>query len=105
MNRLPYSTDLSDDQWRQIEPIIPPAEPGGRPRVVDMREVVNAILYRERTGCAWRLLPHDFPPWGTVAYYYRRWRTDGAWQPILDSLSPPNMRRAHHDGRDSHARE
>lgn len=86
MERKPYSTDLTDEQWRLVEPLIPPAEPGGRPRTVDMREVVNAILYVNRTGCAWRLLPYEFPPWGTVHYYYRRFRLDGTWQKIHDKL-------------------
>lgn len=69
-----------------IEPMIPPAEPGGRDREVDMREVFNGILYLSRTGCSWRQLPHDFPPWGTVHYYYRRFRLDGSWQRIHDKL-------------------
>ena len=69
MARTRYPTDLSDRQWKRIEPMIPPAKRGGRPRVVDMREVVNAILYVARGGCAWRLLPHDFPSWRTVYGY------------------------------------
>ena len=71
MIRKPYSTDLTDAQWARIAPLIPPAKPGGRRRSVNVREVVNAILYFVRTGCQWRNLPHDFPPWGTVHYYYR----------------------------------
>jgi putative transposase len=86
MNRKPYSTDLTDAQWERIEPLIPPAKPGGRPRSVDMREIVNATLYFTRTGCQWRNLPHEFPPWGTVHYYYRRFRLDGSWQRIHDAL-------------------
>lgn len=62
MARKPYATDLTDEQWGLIAPMIPEAEPGGRPRRVDMREVVNAILYVVRTGCAWRHVPHDLPP-------------------------------------------
>ncbi len=81
-----YSTDLTDAQWALIEGLIPAAQPGGRPRSVDLREVVNAILYRVRTGCSWRRLPHDFPPWGTVHYYYRRWRLDGTWDRLHDAL-------------------
>ena len=65
-DRIAYSTDLSDAQWRRLEPHVPKAKPGGRPRSADMRDVVNAILDVDRTGCSWRLLPHDFPPWGTV---------------------------------------
>lgn len=86
MNRKPYPTDLTDAQWERIEPLIPLAKPGGRPRSVDMREMVNAILYFTRTGCQWRNLPHEFPPWGTVHYYYRRFRLDGSWQRIHDAL-------------------
>jgi len=60
--------------------------PGGRRRTVNVREVVNAILYFVRTGCQWRNIPHDFPPWGTVHYYYRRWRLDGTWHKVHDAL-------------------
>ena len=64
--RRAYSTDLTDSQWAVIAPMIPDATPGGRPRRADKREIVEAILYFLRAGCAWRLLPHDFPPWQTV---------------------------------------
>ena len=80
--RTRYPTDLTDEQWHIIEPMIPPEKHGGRHRTVDMREVINAILYILRTGCQWRNLPHDFPPWGTVHYLYRLWRIDGTWQKI-----------------------
>ena len=86
MARKAYPSDLTDAQWRLIERRIPPAEPGGRHRSVDMREVVNGIMYLARTGCSWRQLPHDFPPWGTIHYYYRRFRLDGSWQKIHDAL-------------------
>lgn len=86
MARKPYPSDLTDEQWRTIEPLIPCAEPGGRHRSVNMREVVNGIVYLLRTGCSWRQLPHDFPPWGTVHYYYRRFRLDGTWEHIHDRL-------------------
>ena len=86
MARMPYPTDLSQEQWDLIEPWIPRAKPGGRPRQVDMREVINAILYVLRGGCAWRLLPHDFPPWGTVYYYFWRFRREGVWPAIHDVL-------------------
>jgi putative transposase len=85
MNRKPYSTDLTNAQWARIAPLIPPAIPGGRRRTVNVRDVVNAILYFVRTGCQWRNIPHEFPPWGTVHYYYRRWRLDGTWQKIHDA--------------------
>lgn len=86
MARIAYPSDLTDAQWRLIAKRIPPAKPGGRCRSVDMREVVNGILYLVRTGCSWRQLPHDFPPWGTVHWYYRRFRRDGTWQRIHDAL-------------------
>lgn len=93
---MSYPSDLTDRQWSIIEPLIPPAEPGGRARSVQMREVVNGILYLLRTGCSWRQLPHDLPPWGTVHYYYRRFRLDGSWQLIHDKLREKVRRK---DGR------
>lgn len=86
MERNPYPSDLTDRQWSIIEPLIPPAQPGGRHRSVDMRRVIDGILYLSRSGCSWRMLPHEFPPWGTVHYYYRRFRLDGTWQKIHDKL-------------------
>ncbi len=86
MERTPYPSDVTDEQWQLVEPLIPPAKPGGRPRTVAMREVVNGVLYLNRTGCQWRALPHDLPPWGTVHYYYRWFRLDGSWQIIHDKL-------------------
>jgi len=86
MERMPYPSDVTNDQWRLIASSIPPPKPGGRPRSNDMREVVNAILYLSRTGCSWRQLPHDFPPWGTVHFYYRCFRLDGTWRLIHDRL-------------------
>jgi putative transposase len=82
----PYPSDLSDAQWAVIEPLIPPAWPGGRPREVDMRRVVNALFYRTREGCTWRALPHDFPPWKTAYNYFQWFNADGTWQKILDAL-------------------
>ncbi len=86
MERIPYPSDLTDEQWRLIEPSIPSPKPGGRPRSVDLREVVNAVLYLSRTGCSWRQLPHDFPPWGTTHFYYRCFRLDGTWEKIHEQL-------------------
>jgi len=86
MTRTPYPTDLTDDQWQLLAPLIPPEKPGGRPRSVDMREVVNGALYLSRTGCQWRNLPHEFPRPGTVAYYYYRFRRDGTWAKAHDAL-------------------
>jgi putative transposase len=84
--RKSYSSDLTDDQWKLIEPFLPTGKPGGRPRKTDIREVVNAIFYLLRTGCAWRLLPHDFPPPGTVYDYFRAWTKDGTLYRIHDTL-------------------
>ena len=67
--RVPYKTDLTDAQWEIIRPLIPPPKPGGRPRAVDMREVLNTLLYQARTGCQWELLPHDLLPKSTVYDY------------------------------------
>lgn len=86
MERKPYPSDLSDSQWQIIEPLIPPPKIGGRPRSVSIREVVNAIFYILRAGCAWRMLPHEFPPWQTVYYYFAQWRKTGAWQSMNDTL-------------------
>lgn len=94
MARTPYPSDLTDAQWSLIEPLIPLAEPGGRHRSVNMREVINGILYLNRTGGSWRMLPHEFPPWGTVHYYYRRFRLDGTWQRIHDKLREKVRRKA-----------
>jgi putative transposase len=82
MDRIPYPTDLTDEQWQLIEPLLPKVKPGGRPRSTNMRDVVNGILYLVRTGCSWRMLPHDFPPWPTVHDYYWRFRRDGTWEKI-----------------------
>ena len=86
MRRAAYSTDLTDAQWARLAPLIPAAKPGGRPRRVDGREVCNALFYLTRTGCHWRLLPHDLPKWQTVYWYFRQWRADGTWETINDAL-------------------
>ena len=86
MNRKPYPSDLTDKQWTILEPLIPPAKPGGRPRTVNMREVLNAIFYVLKTGCQWDHLPHDFPPTGTVYYYFNTWRKRGTWAKLNDVL-------------------
>jgi transposase len=83
---LSYRSDLSDEQWELLSSLIPPAKPGGRPRSVNMRSVVNAIFYILVTGCAWELLPHDFPKYKTVYHYFRQWRIDGDWERIHDKL-------------------
>jgi putative transposase len=77
-----YPTDLNDEQWRFIGLLIPPSRPVGADRSTSTRAVVNAILYRERSGCSWRMLPHDFPHWRTVYGYYCQWKAEGVWQRI-----------------------
>src|SRR3954449_7366641 len=84
--RKPYTTDLTDIQWEILRPLIPEAKPGGRPREVDLREVMNTLLYQDRTGCQWEMLPHDLLPKSTVFDYFKRWRDDGTWQVIVDAL-------------------
>ena len=84
MKTKSYPSDLTHVEWVLFEPLIPPAKPGGRPRTVCMLEVVNAIFYV--LGCAWRLLPHDFPPWQTVYGYFRSWRKTGVWEQMNDAL-------------------
>jgi putative transposase len=86
MNKNGYPSDMTDAQWERLAPLIPPAKSGGRPRSVDVRAIINAIFYRTKTGCQWRQMPRDFPPWGTVAGYYRIWRRAGTWQIIHDTL-------------------
>jgi len=77
---------LTDAQWRLLAPLLPAAAPTGRPRTHDLRTIINAMLYLGRNGCTWRALPHDLPPWPTVHYYFRKWRHDGTWERVLDTL-------------------
>jgi putative transposase len=86
MCRQAYPSDVSDAEWNLLAPLIPKALPGGHPRTTDMREVLNAILYLDRTGAQWRALPHDFPPWSTVWSYFRTWRNDGTWKQMHTAL-------------------
>jgi putative transposase len=86
MDRKPYPSDLTDEQWKLIAEFLPPPLPGGRPRKTDLREVVNAILYLVRSGCQWRMIPHEFPPWKTVYNYYRAWIANAVWDEILACL-------------------
>jgi putative transposase len=81
-----YPTDLNDKKWGIICLLLPAALTGGRPRTTSLRKVINAILYVARSGCAWRLLPHEFPAWQTVYGYYRHWTKNGTWQRIHDTL-------------------
>ena len=81
-----YPTDLTDEQWQVVQPLIPSAKPGGRPRTVAMREVLNTLFYLNRTGCQWDMLPHDLLSKSTVYDYFSQWRDDGTWQKLLDAL-------------------
>ena len=84
--RKPYPTDLSDAEWACIESHLPTPKAPGRPRVHSLREILDAIFYIVRSGCAWRLLPHEFPPWKTIHHYFRIWRIDGTWERLHVAL-------------------
>jgi putative transposase len=84
--RKPYKTDLTDEQWSVLEPLVPPAKHGGRHREVNIREVLNTIFYQNKTGCQWDMLPHDLLPKSTVYDYFKAWRDDGTLQKMLDAL-------------------
>jgi len=92
--RKRYPSDLTDEQWALLEPLIPPAKRGGRPRKVDMREVLNTLFYQARTGCQWDYLPHDLVPKSTARDYFDAWQQDGTWQRLADAL----RRRARAEG-------
>ena len=94
-----YPTDLTDCQWDCIKELIPPAKTGGHPRTLEMRAVVNAIMYLVVTGCQWRMLPREYPAWQSVYTYFRRWRDDGTWQRLHDTLRAQVRERA---GRHKH---
>ena len=85
MNKV-YATDLTDQQWALIEPLLPPAKHGGHPRVVKLRLVLNTILYLNKTGCQWALLPTDLAKRSTAFDYFSAWKKDGTWQKIMDTL-------------------
>src|SRR4051794_38683531 len=85
MRTQPYDTDLTDQQFVLLEPLLPKRKRTGRPPA-NLRDVLDGIFYLARSGCQWRLLPHDFPPWSTVHTWYRRWRLDGTWEQIHEAL-------------------
>src|SRR3954462_4203863 len=84
--RKPYKTDLTDAQWELVRGLLPPAKRGGRPRTVDLREVVNTLMYQARTGCQWDMLPHDLLAKSTVWDYFVAWQKDGTLETIVDVL-------------------
>lgn len=97
LGRKAYSSDLTDKQWELLEPLIPQPSLQGRRPFVSRREVVNAILYVLRSGCPWRMLPHEFPTWQTVYYNFRRWEREGVWDRLLQTL---RMRMRQRQGRE-----
>lgn len=84
--RPSYSSDLTDAEWQILEPLLPAEKSGGRHRLYPLREIINALRYLLRSGCAWRSLPHDFPHWRAVYEYFRIWKEDGTWIRIHDYL-------------------
>ncbi len=88
-----YPTDLDDAEWSLLQPLLPAPADTGRPREHDPRQIVSGILYMVRGGCAWRLLPHEFPPWKTVYHYFRLWRVNGLWQRIHTTLREAERQR------------
>ncbi len=86
--RQTYPSDVTDEQWAVLRPLLPKGKPGkaGRPRTVNLRDVVDGIFYILRAGCPWRMLPHDFPRWGTVSSQFHRWRKSGVWERVHDAL-------------------
>jgi putative transposase len=85
--RKAYQSDLSDAEWGCLKPHLPAPEANGRPRLHGLREILDAVFfYVLKSGCAWRLLPHDFPPWKTLYHYFRFWRLDGTWERMHSAL-------------------
>ena len=84
--RRAYPSDLSAAEWALIEPLLPTGKTRGQPRIHPLHEIVNAIRYVQRTGCQWRALPHDLPPWQTVVTYFYAWRDDGTWERVRQAL-------------------
>src|SRR5258708_23045113 len=93
-NKKRYSSDLTEREWKILEPWIPPAKKGGRRRTANMREVLNGIFYVLKTGCQWENLPKDLPPSGTVFYYFNTWRREKVWQAMNDALRERVRRQA-----------
>ena len=86
MSTDPYPSNLSDKEWAMLQPLISPGKQAGHPQVFELRSIVDAVFYLLRTGCQWRALPHEFPPWPTVFYHYAKWRTQGTWERVNTAL-------------------
>ena len=86
MTTHPYPSDLTDEEWAILAPLITPGKQAGHPQVFELRRIVDAVFYLLRTGCQWRALPHDFPPWTAVFYHYAKWRAQGVWERINAAL-------------------
>ena len=86
MRSPPYPSDLTDEQWKLLEPLLPKRAHTGRKGKYELREIVNAIFYLLRSGCTWRMLPRDLPPWQVVYWHFAKWRANGVWQRINDTL-------------------
>ena len=97
-SRKAYPSDLTEKQWELLEPLIPAIGEGAANVVYTRREIVNGILYVLRSGCPWRLVPHDLPAWGTLYWYFRLWRNDGVWEKVLHAL---RRQLRHKQGRDA----
>jgi transposase len=86
LHRNAYPSDLTDEQWALLEPLVPALSPEAAYHVHERREIVNGMLYVLRSGCPWRMLPHEFAAWATVSFYFRRWQREGIWDQILRTL-------------------
>jgi transposase len=103
MRSHPYPSDLSDEEWSLLAPLLVPGRQAGHPRVFEPRRIADAAFYLLRTGCQWRALPHEFPPWPTVHYHYGRWRRSGVWERIDAELRERYRRAIGRDGQPSAA--
>ncbi len=92
--RPSYPSDLTDEQWELIKPLLPENHGSGQPTKVELREVVNALLYMKQTGCQWRYLPHDLPPRSTVHYYFEKWTSDGTFEALMARLRERTRQKA-----------
>ena len=99
---MSYPSDVSDAEWDVLSPLLPPAKSGGRPRTTSLRDLVNAIFYVLPSGCSWRMLPKEFPPYQTVYDYFRSWRLLGTWERLHDRLRG-DVREAHGRNREPRA--